>query len=172
MLVKVISNKTVGYDKEAVLTLVMADRGKEQFLYRIIGVIEGFSQGKGRHQRVDKDTGLAVDTQWTKFMGDFMAQKPGGEVFEAATAFIPDYVSGQFVTALKDDGQISIEFAYDIFARYNKDTATSYEYIAVPVRKAGEERTVTKLATAFQPMPGQAALASPEAQKGGEKAKK
>lgn len=177
MLLKVISNKTLGYDKPTVLKLVMTDETKEHFLYRVFGVIEGHQIGKGRHKRVDKETGEAVDTTWTKFFGDFIALKTDGRQFEASTVFLPEYVSGQFVSHLTgsngDDGAaLAIEFAYDIFARYNKDAATSYEYIAQAVRKEGEARKATAMASKFAALPKSASAPAIEAPKEGKKKEK
>lgn len=153
MLLKVISTKTVFGDKEKILETVMKDKASAHLLYRVFGEISGYEIGKGRHQRIDKETKQAVDTFWTRFSGDFRAVDLNGEIFEASTAFLPDYVSGQFVTELKEEGGTTIAFAYDVFARYNTAAATSYEFIATPVKKQGEEDRVAAMMLALPPMP-------------------
>lgn len=143
MLVKQISTKTVFGDKEAILKLVMTDTNTEHFLYRTFGVIEGHAIGKGKHKRVDRETGEAVDSYWTRFFGEFYAKNRDGKEFEAAATFLPEYVGGQFVTQLIGEGDVAaIEFAYDIFAVYNKDSITSYEFIAKAVRRTDEPSRV------------------------------
>lgn len=140
MLTKVISNKTLGFDKEKVLELVMANKDKENFLYRVFGVIEGHEIGQGKHKRVNAETGEAENTTWTKFFGEFAAIDKDGNTYEATTCFLPNYVNGKFVSELtgSDDGGLAIEFAFDVYAIYSKGSATSYEYLAAPVRKEGE----------------------------------
>jgi hypothetical protein len=164
VLVKCIDNKSVFGDKEKILETVMSDKTREHLLYRVFGEITGSQTGLGKHKRINKETGLAEDTFWTKFMGDFRAiSAETGEMFTAATAFLPAYVSGQFVTALKDDEEgLSIIFAYDIYARYNKDSITSYEFIAVKVRKQDETNAVQAMAEALPPMPNRKALPAPQ----------
>lgn len=163
-LLKTISTKTVYGDKEKILQAVMVDTKKEVLLYRVVGIIEGHTIGKGKHKRVDRETGEAVDSFWTKFFGEFQAVNTDGEVFESAVCFLPDYVSGQFVTALEADAQtLGIEFAYDVYARYAKDSITSYEFIALPVRKKGEESKLKTMLTELPPMPGAPALADQSA---------
>lgn len=167
MLVKVISTKTVFGDKERVLETAMSDKGKEHFLYRVFGVIQGMQIGKGRFKRVNAETNTAEDTTWTKFFGDFCAINVSNENFEGASCFLPSYVNGQFESTLSADteGGASIEFAYDVFVRYNKDSATSYEYIAQPVRRAGDENPLAKMVTELAPLPNARALAAPVADK-------
>lgn len=173
MLLKVMSTKTVFGDKEKILKTVMQDDKREHLLYRVYGVIEGHAIGKGKHKRIDKETGEAVDTFWTKFFGDFEAVNASdGEVFNSAVCFLPDYVSGQFVTALAGEGEMSITFAYDIYARYNKDAITSYEFIASPVKRADEKDKLAEMRAALPAAKTMPALADqrqgqPEAAKKG-----
>lgn len=169
MLLKVISNKTMGFDKERVLEMVMSDKGKEHFLYRIGGVIEGHAIGQSaKIMRANHETGQAEPSQWVKFFGDFVAMKGPSEVYEATTCFLPAYVNANFVSMLKDDG-LGIEFKYDIFAIYSKNAATSYEYLAVPVRKAGEERRATAIMADLPALPGTPAQPAIEGPKQGKK---
>lgn len=153
MLCKVISTKSVYGDKEKILELVMTDKEREHFIYRVFGAIEAHQIGKGKHKRVDKDTGEAVDTFWTKFYGEFYAVNEAGREFEAATMFLPDYVSGQFVTQLSDNETHAIEFAYDVFAVYSKESITSYEFVAQPVKRGTEESAAQKLAAQLPALP-------------------
>jgi hypothetical protein len=153
-LVKVISTKTVFGDKERILETVMKDKAREHFLYRVFGAIDASMTGKGRHQRVNRETNQAEDTFWTKFYGEFYAVNSDKGEYESATLFLPEYVSGQFKSQL-ENGVTGITFAYDIFAVYNKDSITSYEFIAQPV-KSGEESKVLGMASAFPALPNEA----------------
>lgn len=164
MLTKVISNKTVFGDKEKVLETVMKDKSTEHFMYRVFGRIEGHEIGRGKHMRVNTETGEAEATTWTKFFGEFYAKNADGGDFEGATCFLPNYVSGQFVTALSDGG-LGIEFGYDIYCIYDKASATSYGYLAQPI-KGGEEKERSeamknKFLTAL-PMPNAKQIAAPK----------
>lgn len=134
MLIKQISTRTVFGEKADIQRLVLSDDHQSHFLYRIVGRAEGFMIGKGRHQRIDKETGEAVDTFWTKFAGDFVAINARGEEFESAIAFLPEYVSGPIANSLKEDPDAVADVKFDIYARYNKQSATSYEFVAQPLR--------------------------------------
>lgn len=143
MLVKQISTKTVFGDKEKILETVMRNKEKEHFLYRVFGVIEASETGKGRFKRVNKETGEAEDTFWTKFFGEFLAMNADGGQFEASACFLPEYITSGFAARL-DSGLTDITFAYDIFALYSKESITSYEFVAMPVKREGE---ISKLAS-------------------------
>lgn len=134
MLIKQISTRTVFGEKADIQRLVLSDEHQSHFLYRLIGRAEGFMIGKGRHQRVDKETGEAVDTFWTKFAGDFLAINARNEEFESAICFLPEYVSGPIANSLKDDPDAVADIKFDIYARYNKQSPTSYEFVAQPIR--------------------------------------
>lgn len=138
MLTKVINNSALGFTKEVVLELVMSNKESEHFLYRVGGIIEGHEIGRSHFKRVNKETGEAENQTWTRFFGEFVAATKDGKTYEAATCFLPSYVNGQFVTGLLEEGNAEIEFGYDIFAVYSKQSATSYEFLAVPIKKADE----------------------------------
>lgn len=139
MLTKVISNKTAYGDKELVLETVMKDKNREHFMYRVFGTIEGHEIGRSRFTRVNEETKEAEQVTFTKFFGEFYAKNASGAEFESAVCFLPTYVSGQFVTALTGEGALGIDFAYDIFCVYDKSSATSYAYIAQPVKNAEDK---------------------------------
>lgn len=150
MLCKQISTKTVFGDKEKILETVMKDKNREHFLYRVFGVIEANQVGKGRHKRIDKETGEAVDTFWTKFFGEFFAVNAEQAQYEASACFLPEYVSAGFSARL-ESGLTDLTFAYDIFAVYNKDSITSYEFIAMPVKREGEVSKLQSLMSGDMP---------------------
>lgn len=156
MLTKVISTKNVFGDKEKILETVMTDKGKEHFLYRVFGAIDAHMIGKGRHQRVNRETKEAEDTFWTRFYGEFYAINADKKQFEAATLFLPDYVAGQFASQL-DNGVTGITFAYDIFASYNKESITSYEFIAQAVKSEDAESKALAMAEKFPALPNEPA---------------
>jgi hypothetical protein len=140
MLIKAISTRTVGFEKADVQKMVLADEKASHFLYRVVGEADACVTGNSKFKRVDSETGEAVPSTWTKFSGEFMARNSKGEEYESAIAFLPNYVSGPLAAAISD-GQV-VQFAFDIFAVYNKQSATSYEYVAQPLRSAGGESRV------------------------------
>lgn len=162
MLVKTIKTKTVFGDKEKILETVMRDKNKEHFLYRVYGVLDGYATGVGRFKRENKETKIMEPTEYVKFSGEIEAVNCDGEIFEAAIVFLPEYISAPFKNALAKDDALSVEFAFDIFAIYSKDSVTSYEYIAQPVRKQGEEKKVEALRTSMPALPGKAPAAKIE----------
>lgn len=155
MLVKCINTRSVFGDKEKILKLVMSDTEKEHFLFRTFGEIDASMVGKGRHKRVNRESGEAEDTFWTRFYGEFYAVNADKKEFESATLFLPDYVSGQFKAQL-EAGVTGITFAYDVFAIYNKDSITSYEFVAQPVRTGVEESAARQMIAAMPALPNEA----------------
>jgi hypothetical protein len=159
-LVKMLSTRTVFGTKADIQKLVLADETANIFLYRIYGEISGYVQGKGRFRRIDKETGEVQDTFWTKFAGEFVAQKNDGSVMISSLCFLPDYVAGPYRQRLENDPDSELTFAYDIYAKFSKDSATSYEYIAVPVRTAAQSNRLAEMIKALPalPAPGKVTL--------------
>lgn len=144
MLIKAISTRTVGFEKADVQKLVLADEKSSHFLYRIAGEADACVTGKSKFKQTDQETGESVPSSWTKFSGEFIAMNSKNEQFESAIAFLPNYVAGPLAQAITE-GQV-INFAFDIYAVYNKQSATSYEYVAQPLRSAdGESRVAARM---------------------------
>jgi hypothetical protein len=135
----------MGFEKADVQKLVLSDEGKSHFLYRIAGEADACVTGKSKFTQTDQETGEVTKSSWTKFSGEFIGMNNRNEQFESAIAFLPNYVAGPAAAAITN-GEV-ISFAFDIYAVYNKNSATSYEYVAQPLRSAdGESRVAARLA--------------------------
>lgn len=153
VLVKQISTRSVFGTKADLQKLVLGDQENPHFLYRVLGEMEGYVTGKGRFKRIDKETGEATDTSWTKFAGEFVAILADGTQFISSLAFLPDYISGPFRQRLENDPDAFLTFAFDIYAKFNEQSATSYEFIALPVRDASKPSQLDTLVKKLPPMP-------------------
>jgi hypothetical protein len=159
MLIKAIDTKTVYGGKTDIQKLVLSDEKKSHFLYRVWGVIEGYLRGESKkHTRTDKDTGEVTNSTWVKFGGDFRALKEDGTEYEAAVCFLPPYVTGPIVQAIDNAGEseVNIQFAFDVFAVFDSNSATSYTYVCQPLKDAGAESKLAKMQAALPPMPKKA----------------
>lgn len=170
MLIKVISTKTVFGDKAALQRLVLSDEKASHFLYRVLGQAEAYMQGKGRFQRKDNETGELTDTVWTKFAGDFIAVNRDGDEYESATCFLPEYVSGPILQSIQNGSEHT--FGFDVYAKYSATSATSYEFIAQPMRRQGEESPAARLKATMVALPGNKVQAIEDQSEGGKKTKK
>lgn len=161
-LLKKLSTRTVFGSKADVLKLIVNDDKEptNRFMYRIFGQARGYVSGSSRFQ--DKDE----PSNWTALAGEFEAVNADGEVFMAAICFLPAYVTGPIVEALKQEGGGSVEFGFDIYARYDSQAATSYIYLAEPLRKAGEKSPLDEMRTGFKALPGTEQVRQIEHKKG------
>lgn len=147
-LLKKISTRTVFGPKADVLKLVLDDQANNMFLYRVYGQARGYVSGTSRFSDRDEPSG------WTALAGEFEAVNRDGEMFNAAICFLPQYVTGPMVEALKAEGNDGVEFGFDIFAKYDEKAATSYIYLAEPLRKAGDISPLETMRTGFKALPG------------------
>lgn len=153
VLLKQISTRAVFGTKADIQKLVLSDQEGNHFLYRIIGEIEGYVTGKGRFKRIDKETGEVQDTSWTKFAGEFVAIRGDGVQYISGLAFLPDYVAGPYRQRLENDADQTMTFAFDIYAKFNEQSATSYEYIALPVRDTSKPSVLDALVKKLPALP-------------------
>ena len=147
-LLKKISTRTVFGGKTEVQKLVLEDQSANHFLYRVYGEARGYVSGSSKFS--DKDE----PSEWQAIAGDFEAVNADGEIFGGAICFLPNYVIGPIIERLKMEGVESVQFGFDIFARYDEKAATSYIYLAEMLRRAGEESPIEKMREGFKALPG------------------
>lgn len=157
MLCKVINTKSVFGSKADVQTLVLPEENRKtpQFLFRVMGQITGYVQGPSKFKRTDAETGEVSEQMWTKFAGDFYAVNRDGREYESAICFLPDYVGGPMMQAIKDDQEHNaVDFAFDIYAAYSDKSATSYEFIAQPLRRDTGPSAIERMQENLPALPG------------------
>lgn len=154
MLCKVINTKSVFGGKADIQKLVLEDQKEPQFLYRIIGEISGFVTGKSKFTRTDTETGEVMDQLWTKFAGDFVAINRGGRQFESVICYLPDYIGGPLRNAIEHEPGNAVQIGFDVFAMFSEKSATSYEFIAQPLRDQSAQEKVASMLAGMSPLPG------------------
>lgn len=135
-LVKRIDRNSLFGDKADVLKLVMSDEKETHFLYRVFGSCTGTVKGASKFVRVAKGGEEEVQS-WQKLVGEFYAMTRDGHGFTAGQCFLPRDVE-ESIIAQFEQGILTVEFAYDIFVRYDKQAATSYVFLAQPVMPADD----------------------------------
>lgn len=154
MLCKVISTKTVFGTKADIQKLVLADQKEPQFLYRLVGELTGYVTGDSKFTRTDPETGEVTTQQWTKFAGDFIAINRNENQFESVICFLPDYIGGPIRNAIAAEPGNAVQIGFDIFALFSEKSATSYEFIAQPLRDTSQTSRAESLLLAAPPIPG------------------
>ncbi len=154
MLCKVISTKSVFGSKADIQKLVLDNQKDAQFLYRIMGEITGYVTGESKFTRTDPETGEVSHQQWTKFAGDFVAINRDGKQFEAVICFLPDYIGGPLKEAIRNEPGNAVQIGFDIYATYAEKSATSYEFIAQPLRSTDEPSKLEKMMGSMPALPG------------------
>lgn len=147
-LLKKISTRTVFGAKADVQKLVLDDQNSNHLLYRVYGEARGFVSGSSKFADKDEASG------WQALAGEFEAVNRNGEVFNAAICFLPAYVIGPIVEKLKDDSDAIVTFGFDIYAKYDEKAATSYVYLAEPLRRKGETSPLDLMREGFKPLLG------------------
>lgn len=166
MLTKQISTRTVFGSKADIQKLVLDDQKEPQFLYRIVGEITGFVTGQSKHDRIDKETGEISKQEWTKFAGDFVAINRDSRQYEAVICFLPDYIGGPLRNAIAAEPGNAVQIGFDIYAMYSEKSATSYEFIAQPMRGANETSKVENMLASMPALPSAVKAPALEHKKG------
>lgn len=159
-LLKVISVKTMtGLAKTDLQKLVLENQTKNVPLFRVYGEATGYVSGEGKFKRDD-----GTPSTWNKLAGDFEAVRfDTGEIFQSAMCFLPDYVTAPILKELGQEGVQAVQFAYDILLQFDPQSATSYIFLAKPLRANAGESAVDKLRAALPPPPSaQGQIAGPK----------
>lgn len=125
-----ISPKEMGFDKEAILKLVLSDTDSEHALYRVVGIATSLKPYKDKTENGIGDVKFGL-------MGQFEATSVDGEVKNGSALYLPGYVNDMIVAALSMEGTEAVRLAFDIYAKYEKSAATSYVFTARDLLNAG-----------------------------------
>jgi hypothetical protein len=117
-LAKKLSIATLGLRKPDIQALVLADRNAEHFLARFVGVATQPKPYK------DPETG---DMKFG-LMGQFEGTSREGVVLNSAVAYLPTYAMDMVLAALSLEDVQGVNIAFDIYAIYDEDSATSYTF--------------------------------------------
>jgi hypothetical protein len=150
----------MGWNKPTLQKLVIGDQENSHFLARFIGVATGVKPYKDK------------ETQETKFgiQGQFQGIDADGVTKDGTVLYLPGYLNDMVVNALSiSDDVISVRIGFDIYAKYDETSATSYVFTGRDLI-GGQQSGVEEVKAQIQalPMPGgksPLALAAPEAAK-------
>lgn len=157
-LLRKISARTVFGGKSAVLETVFKDKTKPQPLYRVVGICNGTRhgqtiEGEDGTQRPAKQAPSPTDKMrdWQALLGNFEATNlQTGEVFRSGVCFLPSYVADIVAGQLIGDTQ-SVKFAFDVYAVFDENSITSYQYQAMPLMAVSEDDPLKQLSGSLQP---------------------
>lgn len=116
-----ISAKDMGFDKGAILALVIGAQEVDHFLFRAVGVATALKPYK------IKDGDRAGEIAFG-LLGQFEGTSASGEVKIGSVLYLPGYVNDMIVAALSLDDTQSVKIAFDVYARFDKAAATSYVF--------------------------------------------
>ena len=132
-LAKKLSLKGLGWDKASILRTVLSDETSEHFLARFVGVA---SQPKPyKIKEGDRAGEIAFG-----LMGQFEGTNADGEVLTSAVCYLPEYATEMVLGALSSgEDVINVKIAFDIYAVYDQDAATSYVFSVRDLLNAGAQ---------------------------------
>jgi hypothetical protein len=159
-LLRKISARTVFGSKADIQTLVLADRTKPHPLFRVIGICNGTRHGTSKDR--DEETagpnagqtiispgakGDGKSKDWTALLGNFQATKLStGEIFRSGVCFLPNYVTDSITGQLGVDVE-AVRFGFDISARFDGESATSYVFEAQNLMPAKPDDALNNIAS-------------------------
>lgn len=126
-----LSVKSFGFDKERLLELVMANKGVDVPLVRFTGAATGLRKYKSEYVEGGEGFGLS---------GQFEGVSVDGETKNGSVLYLPKNVHDMVEAALSmADDVMAVRLAFDVYARYDKDAATSYVFVVRDILNEGEQ---------------------------------
>lgn len=114
----------VGFDKPEIQKLVLADQENSHFLVRAVGEARGL---KPYQKQAEGDRPASVGYG---FIGDFeFTNGVTGQTLNGNIAYFPGFIEDVLASAL-ESGESVAHVAIDIYATYDKESATSYVFSA------------------------------------------
>jgi hypothetical protein len=124
-----LSVKSFGWDKETILEQVMKDKNADVPLMRVAGVATGLRKYKSDYEETGEGYGLS---------GQFKAFGVDGSEKTGAVLYLPKNVHSMVEAALTvGDDVTGVRIGFDVYARYDKTSATSYVFVARDILDEG-----------------------------------
>lgn len=128
-----LSVKELGFDKKSILAHVLANTQENHFLARFVGVVTGLKPYKIKEG--DRAGELAFG-----LMGQFEGNNADGEAKDGSVLYLPGYVNDAIVSIFQADETVSsVRIAYDVYAKYDEDAATSYVFTVNDLLNVGSQ---------------------------------
>lgn len=153
-----LSVSELGWDKPAIQSVVIADQTQSHHLARFVGTVTDIKPYKIRDGENAGDTAYGL-------MGSFEGTSSDGTVLEGSVLYLPGYVNDAIVSIMKADESISsVKIAFDVYAKYETSSATSYMFSVHDLLNTTNEAVEeVKAAIKSLPMPPKPkALAAPK----------
>jgi hypothetical protein len=136
----------MGWDKPSIQALVIAQQNANHFLARFVGVVTGLKPYK------IKEGDRAGDTAYG-LQGQFQATGADGSVRDGSVLYLPGYVNDAIVSIFAaDDSVSSVRVAFDVYAHYDVDAATSYVFTVNDLLNTGSQ-SVDEVKAEIQALP-------------------
>lgn len=129
-----LSAKSFGWDKETILRTLMKPEweGKELPLVRYAGTATGLRKYKSEY--ADGGEGFGLSGEFLG-IGSDLAPKP--ERQDGSVLYLPGNVHAMVEAALDMSDASAVRIAFDVYAVYDKDAATSYVFMTRDVLNQG-----------------------------------
>jgi hypothetical protein len=124
-LTRKISVQTFGWTKDVIQEAVIKEKSKDQFLMRVYGTATSLKPYTSKNKGDDGST-----LEGYGIIGDFEAIGPAGESVPGSLLYLPGYITDQIGGALASEDDVAVNIALDIYARYDRASATSYVFVA------------------------------------------
>lgn len=144
------SVKSFGWTKPVILEAVMKDKENDVFLCRVGGIATGLRKYKIPASQVKDgvEDGFGLS-------GQFVGVGPDGVEVKGSVLYLPRYVHDMVEAALSiGDDVAGVRIGFDIYARYDEASATSYIFVARDLLNEGSSSVDSVKETLFAlPMP-------------------
>jgi len=148
----------MGYTKPVLQKLCIGDQESDHFLCRFVGVATGAKPYKIKEGDRAGETAFGIQ-------GQFEGTNADGEVLSGTVLYLPGYLTDAVLSNFVDDMVQGVRIAYDVYARYDEKSATSYVFTGrdlINSTSQGVEEVKAQIQALPMP-PRTLALAAPEA---------
>jgi hypothetical protein len=133
VMAEILSNITlgkIGIQKEAIQPLVLADQKHSISVAMMYWIANAATDEQSKLKSGEEST-------YSQFKGQFRARNNlTGKMYRGGKMILPRIVEGEVAGALANPEVDGVEFGFEITARYDKESGTSYVFGAIPFKEA------------------------------------
>lgn len=120
-----LSVQSFGWTKDKLLEAVIMDKENDHFLMRVFGKATDLRKYTSRTKG---DDGQFLEGYGVR--GVFECTGSDGEIKQGELVYLPGYITDGIVAAMQSADDVEVEIALDVYARWDKDSSTSYIFVA------------------------------------------
>lgn len=134
-------------EQEQIMAACLSNKSEDHFICRITGIASGLRAYQNKYKRDENDSDKLFG-----LTGEFRSTGWNGETKDGNVLYLPANAHAAVEAKLTMDDVEGVRIGFDVYARYNEQSATKYTYVVRDVLEA-ENPTLAEIEKQLESVP-------------------